>query len=229
MLLRATVSIDELRKLLDQLVPLRIHLQLAPGAKVAPQRWVELRDPTDTALVPGKGLRVVCSGAVRYDVGPIHAKVRIHQIALVLVPAVTHHADGTRGLELTLEVEKADTAMPDGLDALLIAGINELMEPNAKHGVWRIEHAMKAKLPLPPHLVPLEAFHIGASWTGVEVRERDFDVMLDLDAGITRTAEGLPTVEEVAAERAAEDAEAEHALRDPKVPKGYVNSAGGES
>jgi hypothetical protein len=224
MYLRATLTLAELRSLLDQLVPLRIHLELSEKRETQPQRWIELRDPTDVSLVPGRGLRVVCSGAVRYDVGPLHSRVRIREVALLLVPSVrTTTGDDANALSLRLEIERADIAMvPDGIDALIIAGVNEILAPKAEHASWSIDRAMKLKVPMPPQLVPLDAFHLGAQWTGVTVGKDHVELEMKLSAGVTRTEAGLPTVEEEVEQHQAEVLAEAQALRDATVPKGVV-------
>lgn len=205
MQLQAVVTLHELRALLDQLAPVRIHLGSQVDPEGSPERYIELEDPKDATLVPDLGLRIVCAGHVRYDVGPIHAKLTIREAVVLLSPRIEKHEDGTSALALVMEIERADLAMvPDGIDALIISGVNEILAPKATHVSWSFEKQMRARLPFPTALVPLDAFHIGAQWGAIHIDAQQVRFEMALAAEVTRSAQGLPDLAQDAAMRAAD-------------------------
>lgn len=219
--LQAHITLVELRLLLDQFAPVRVHLDSKDDARAPsekPERWIELFDPKAVTLVEGRGLRVECAGVVRYDLGPIPARLQVREATLILIPSI-ESVDGKRTLALTLEIERADLAMvPDGIDAMIVEKVNAILAPQATKVSWRIDHALDAHLPLPASLVPLDAFHIDGTWKEVRVERERVVIDLDVASGITRHALGVPTVEEDQALREADERSAVQVLNEARTP-----------
>jgi hypothetical protein len=219
--LQAHITLVELRLLLDQFAPVRVHLDSKddprpPSEK--PERWIELFDPQSVTLVEGRGLRAVCAGVVRYDLGPIPARLQVREATLILIPSI-ESVDGKEALALTLEIERADLAMvPDGIDQMIIDKVNAILAPQATKVTWRIDRALEGHLALPVNLVPLEAFHIAGTWKEVRVERERVVIDLEVASGITRQALGLPTMEEDQALREADERSAVDAINEARTP-----------
>lgn len=218
--LQAHISLVELRLLLDQFAPIRVHLDgddvHAPSER--PERWIELFDPQSVALVEGRGLRVQCAGVVRYDLGPIPARLRLRAATLMVIPSV-QAIDGTSSLGLTLEIERADLAMvPDGIDQMIVDKVNAILAPQATKVSWRIDRALDAHFSLPTNLVPLEAFHVDGTWKEVRVEREQVVFDLDVACGITRHALGLPSADEDRALRESDEKSAVHEINEHRSP-----------
>ncbi len=218
--LQAHISLVEFRLLLDQFAPIRIHLDgddaHAPDER--PERWIELFDPQSVVLVEGRGLRVECAGVVRYDLGPIPARLRLRSATLLVIPSV-QRVDGASALGITLEIEKADLALvPGAVDQMIVEKVNAILAPQATKVSWRIDRALDGHFTLPTNLVPLEAFHVDGTWREVLVEREQVVFDLDVACGITRHALGLPSADQDRALRTSDERSAVHEINEQRSP-----------
>lgn len=121
MWIAATITAEEARTLVDELLPVTLRLDDEPGT----ERYVELEDATEVRLVEGRGLRVTCPGRVRWSLPVLGTlEMRIKALTATLVPSV--QGDGaSASLRFQVDIEALDFEWVPGLVDQGIASIIE--------------------------------------------------------------------------------------------------------
>jgi hypothetical protein len=154
MWLVATVTLEEARGLIDELLPIRISLDDTPGT----ERFVALESPDLVEMVEGRGLRVACTGRVEWSTRLGTLEMRIKSARALLVPSVV--TEGTQSaLRFHLEIEALDFEWVPGL---VDAGIAEVIEKrlDKKPIAWRFSELFTRTLPMPASVTPPRAIDI---------------------------------------------------------------------
>ncbi|HJL15332.1 MAG TPA: hypothetical protein RMH99_06750 [Sandaracinaceae bacterium LLY-WYZ-13_1] len=147
------LSLEDLRVLLCELTPLRIHMSAPDG----PERWIELDEPSKVRLEAGRGARVKTSGRIRFTKAkvPVHAEVRC--VELSLIPTVVD--DGPEGFRLAfrIDIEDGDLVMvPDKIDDGIVSAVNRALTPRATKLIWRFSDTLRTELPLTARMQPVD-------------------------------------------------------------------------
>jgi hypothetical protein len=106
MRLEATLARDDLRNVLADAAPLKVRL----GQKGE----LLLGEPSEVALVPGRGLRLVCAAQLSWDLLGISVPVTLNSL-VVLVEPLVEKRDDADVLVFKLQIESADLAMVPSL------------------------------------------------------------------------------------------------------------------
>src|SRR5687768_11850464 len=86
---------SQITELLSQFAPVRIHL----ASPDEDRSWVELDEPREITLLEGRGLRVVCTGRIRYAVAGLKVPLEIRRVQLLLEPRVVERVESEPRLE----------------------------------------------------------------------------------------------------------------------------------
>ena len=154
MQLDITISRDEWAEALDELLPLKVHLDDDP----ATDRWLWLGSRSSFELVPGVGLRVAAPAEIRWSTAIGDLPLRLHELRVMLRPYVADRGDGG-SLVLSLHVEETDFAL---LPAFVDRGVMKWMnEQLVKHDIsWSFARALSRDVQLPKDLDPVSTMSL---------------------------------------------------------------------
>lgn len=152
MYLVATVTLEEAKALLVDVLPIKVRLDDDPEE----ERYLALDEPTLVEMVEGKGLRIGCSGSVAWSL-PLVGTVtmRIKQAQAILVPSVLD-TEGRAALRFHLDIEALDF---EWVPTLVDKGIAEIIEKRlgAKNLEWVVSDTFGRSIPMPASVTPPRA------------------------------------------------------------------------
>jgi hypothetical protein len=152
MYLVATVTLEEAKALLVDVLPIKIRLDDDPDA----ERYLALDEPTLVEMVEGKGLRIGCAGSVVWSL-PVIGTVSMHikKAQAVLVPSVLD-ADTRATLRFHFDIEALDF---EWVPTLVDKGIAEVIEKRlgAKPLEWHVSDTFNRSIPMPASVSPPRA------------------------------------------------------------------------
>ena len=184
MYIDAIVTASEIATLLAQFAPIRIHLT----ATDEDRSWVELERPDEVQMVPGRGVRVVCSGRLRYAVAGIKLPLSIRRIQVLLEPKVVELGPEAQRLDFGLRIEDADLENIPGLvDRAIVGKVNDALTPETTSMLWQFSRTLALDVQLPERLEPLQTLLLRAPAGVVSVTPEGVGLRLHLDAGLTRS------------------------------------------
>jgi hypothetical protein len=158
MWLEAIVTRDDLAELLEEVHPLKIHLE--PNEDQ--ERWIELGRPQDVSLVRDVGLRVTCPARLQWTVIGTHPTIMIDSLTMLLRPTVVQKSRG-HVLDLHVQIDEADVrGLPSFLDATIVKAVNVALA--AKSLSWNFTETLTHKVGLPASLDPLDSLQIQVTW-----------------------------------------------------------------
>ena len=184
MYIDAILTASEIATLLGQFAPIRIHLT----ATDEDRSWVELERPDEVQMVPGRGVRVVCSGRLRYAVAGIKLPLSIRRIQVLLEPKIVELGADEQRLDFALHIEDADLENIPGLvDRAIVGKVNDALTPEATSMLWEFSRTLALNVRLPERLEPLEQLLLRAPGGVVSVTHEGVGLRVHLNAGLTRT------------------------------------------
>jgi hypothetical protein len=180
----AVLKASEIATLLGQFAPIRIHLTPTDEDR----SWVELEQPREVEMVPGRGIRVVCSGRLRYALGGIKLPLSIRRIQILLEPKIVDLGPGEQRLDFALQIEDADLENVPGLvDRAIVGKVNDSLTPETTSMLWEFSRTFHIDVNLPERLEPLHQLLLRAPIGAVTVTTDGVALRLHLDLGLTRT------------------------------------------
>lgn len=187
MLIKVVLSFEELVELVHQLAPIRIHI--GPDDDVT--RCVELEEPHNIYLVPGKGLHLEASGQVRYDVFGITFAAKISNVRLLIEPRIevrpATSEEPSPVLLFSLHIEDGSLRLvPSLIDQRIIGRVNEVLTPDATKMLWEFPDTLTQSFSLPERLQPLDAFLVESGAGEVDVTDDEVGFAVKLDANLIR-------------------------------------------
>ena len=178
---RATIE-----QVIYDFAPVRIHLTRTDEDR----SFIDLEDPTLVEMVPGRGVRVVCSGRVRYALGPMAVPLRLRRAAVLLVPEVVQGSNGAPALGFGIEIEEGDLELLPGLVEGAIADrVNAVLKPAESPLRCELGALLTKSFKLPERLEPLDCFGIRVRDASVVVDDRGLSLSVTLDLRVSRTRE----------------------------------------
>jgi hypothetical protein len=173
----------EVRDLLAQVAPLRIHLTDGDEDR----RWVELEPPSEVSFSPGEGIRIVTHGRLRHELAGVGLPFGIRRVQILFSPEIVAGHHGQR-LDFRLRVEQADLENVPGLvEAVVIAKVNQALEPERLGMYWELTQTLELSVSLPERFEPLDRFLSGARTAQVTVTHDSLILRLSLELGMSRT------------------------------------------
>lgn len=184
MYIDAVVTASEIATLLEQFAPIRIHLTPTDEDR----SWVELEQPREITMVAGRGIRVVCSGRLRYALAGITLPLSIRRIQVLLEPKIVDLGPDAQRLDFVLQIEDADLENVPGLvDRAIVGKVNASLTPEATHMLWQFSRTLDQAFDLPERLEPLHQLLLRAPAGAVAVTPDGVALRLHLNAALTRT------------------------------------------
>jgi hypothetical protein len=183
MLIELALGLEDIVALLREATPLRIHLTDTDEDR----RWVEIEPPSDVALVPHVGLRVVSHGRIRYELAGLQLPFTIRRLQILFEPVVVSSGAEER-LDFKLSIEQADLELvPSFGERALINAVNEALEPARLGMLWPFGRLLERALPLPARFEPLRDFLLQGPMGTVSVTANELRFRLNVDLGFSRS------------------------------------------
>jgi hypothetical protein len=177
MRLEATLTREDLKSLVDELMPVTILL----GQKGK----LSLSDPTGLELMPNHGLRVSCHAHGSWEVLGVGVPITLTSLAILLEPSFAMRPDGDV-LVFKLQIVSADIAMVPGVIAHRIVDLvnGELAEKHVELA-WRFRKTLSHEFSLPESLENLASIGLTATAGSLEITPAAlvFNVAFETDVG----------------------------------------------
>jgi hypothetical protein len=182
------VRLDEatLRRMLDEILPVTVLLD-DPGETNA--RWVTIERARRLDLIPGEGIRLATSGAMRWPISFVPMTVRLAALQLLLRPIVVGDGPTTRVLFRPF-IEHADfERLPGFVDRGITAILNRALEKRSERLEWRVAESLALRFQLPETLVPLERARVDAVAAALSIDEGGISIGVTLNVGVARAGD----------------------------------------
>jgi hypothetical protein len=182
------VRLDEatLQRMLDEILPITVLLD---DAGTPNGRWVMLERARRLELIPGEGIRLATSGAMRWPISFVPMTVRLAALQLLLRPIVVGDGAATR-VRFRPLIEYADfERLPGFVDRGIVSIINRALETRSERLEWRVAESLALRFQLPETLVPLERARVDVVAAALTIDERGISVGVTLDVGVTRAGD----------------------------------------
>lgn len=175
---------NDIVRFIGELAPVRIHMTEAERDR----RWLELDKPTEVTLVPLRGVRIQTSGRLKYAVAGVKVPATIRSMTLMLVPELSLDDHERPALGFKLQIEDADLKFIPGLvDDRLIKLVNDSLNPDTTHMIWRFGALLTRALPITERLDPLDHLHLVADGADVHVDEDQLRLRVRCLAALSRS------------------------------------------
>jgi hypothetical protein len=179
-----TLSLGEIKRLLDEVAPVRIHLT----ARDEDRRFVELERPREVSMVPGEGVRIVTDGRVRHELAGVGLPFEVRRVQLLFIPRIVQGHHGQR-LDFGFRVEEGDLEnLPGLVENVVIAKVNPLLEAERLGACWEIGKTLALSLTMAERFEPLDRLLLGARAAALSVTHDSLILRLSLGIQVTRSA-----------------------------------------
>jgi hypothetical protein len=180
MRLEATLLLQDLSALIDQLLPLKISFGQDARA------YLSLSDRQSVELVPEVGLRVGCCAKLSWPVLGIDVPVVLKSLSVLLRPTVARRADAFV-LVFQLEIERMDLAvLPALADRHVTEKVNRELDARQVELAWDFTNTLSHSFHLPPLLATVDSFALRVVDGAVHIDEQQLRLTIGFSAGITR-------------------------------------------
>lgn len=174
--LTATVSKDEIIRLVRELTPLRIDLGRT--------RSVSFGTPEVVELVEGTGLRVRGNARMIWEVAGLPLPVSLRAWQLLLAPSVVIR-DETLVLVFDPVLEALDfKRVPGFFDERIASAINEGVATQRRKLAWNVSRGLSWEWPLPKRVVPGKTVEITPTSASVTVTATELRVDVAFDGHV---------------------------------------------
>jgi len=178
--IEATLLPDDVEQIVRQFVPLEVAL----GKDGTSSAAIAVEEVTAISLVPGTGVRVLCSARIRWPILGIRLPVIVQRLGILLLPSI-RSADGEERLVLQLRLESADIAwVPSRVDQSITEHVNRELADHRVELVWNFQHALTRVFPLPPGLRTAASLQLRVEGGRVEVTEGGLRLSVSLAASV---------------------------------------------
>lgn len=175
---------ENVRRLLGEFFPATIDLD--PLGSDPQRRFIRVARPTHLDFVEGHGVRVRAGADLQWSAIGFAVPVTIHELELLLVPAVTQDERGPK-LVFRPTLEHADLALvPSFADAAITRRINAALAAEGDLLAWHFGESLGLTVPLPANLSPVDAMHLSAGEVTIRVQDRVIVTTLDLELSFSR-------------------------------------------
>lgn len=158
MWLEAIIAKEDLVVVLNQILPVKIHLDDDDKT----DRWIFLDRATDIDLIPEKGLRLACPAEIMWSLASVHVPIKLHMLQVLLRPEIVTKPTGDI-LVFNLELEEADfRGIPGLVDGAIIKTVNSAL---AKQELaWDFTKTLTNTVKMPKLLDPISSLSINIGW-----------------------------------------------------------------
>lgn len=198
MWLEAVITREDLVHVLDEFLPVKIHLDEDDST----ERWLLLGRATEVALVPDEGLHVLCPATLCWSLAGMNPTITLDPLAVMIRPEMVEKETGYV-LEFQIEVEEADIhGLPSFIDTTIVKAVNGALA--AKRFAWNFTETLKFSVDMPKTFQPSEVLKMGVGWGRRRISAEALVLAVSFKLGFVRgEADGMKQEEEVKkAERA---------------------------
>jgi hypothetical protein len=157
MWLEAIVSREDLVRLLDQLLPVKINLDVPET-----DRWIKVGRATAVDLVADAGLRVSCPAELKWEIAGMGPTLTVETISLLLRPDVVEHGNG-HTLDFHIEIEDVDIrGVPTVIESAILRKVNARLESEKLS--WNFTDTLTYSVPIGQLLESIASLNIGVAW-----------------------------------------------------------------
>ena len=162
--LSALLDRDTLRSLLEQLTPLRVALD-----EQDPNRFFLIDRPDLLEFVAGTGVRIRTSARLQWTLAGMIIPLTVKSATFLLEPWLSPPPHLGR-LNFRLQLEQMDLKnVPAMVDEQVALRANKFLGALGETLGWSFGETLSARLAMPAHLEPMEAFTLSAGAASVEV------------------------------------------------------------
>jgi len=179
-----TARLDEatIKQLLAELLPAKILLD-EEGDK---GRWVRIEPPGQVDFIADRGLRLQTSGQIQWLAAGLPINLTLNSVQLMLRPEIADDAHGGR-LVFRPALEELDLKnVPGFLDRGVAGIINGKLASQGDELAWEFGRSLAVNYPLPPTIVPHEAFQKSVRAAQVAVLHDALELTLTFDMRFSR-------------------------------------------
>jgi hypothetical protein len=179
-----TSRLDEetIRQLLGELLPVKILLD-EEGDK---GRWISIEPASQIDFVADRGLRLQTRGQIQWLAAGLPINLTLNTVQLMLRPEIANDPHGGR-LVFRPALEDLDLKnVPGFLDRGVAGMINSKLASKGDELAWDFGRNLTVNVPLPPSIVPLEAFQLSVRAARVAVLADAIELTLTFDMRFSR-------------------------------------------
>jgi hypothetical protein len=179
-----TARLDEatIEQLLGELLPATILLD-EEGDK---GRWMRIERPGHVDFIADQGLRLQTSGQIQWMAAGLPINLTLNSVQLMLRPEIAGDPHGGR-LVFRPALEELDLKnVPGFLDRSVAGIINGKLAKQGDELAWDFGRSLAVDYPLPPSIVPSEAFQLSVRAARVVVLADAVELTLTFDMRFSR-------------------------------------------
>jgi hypothetical protein len=186
MWLQALLTAEDITAALAEVTPLRIALD-----DEAPDRYLWLTPPSSVRFVPERGIRVIASARLQWDVVGITVPLTI-RVAEVLLRPFVEQVNGEDVLRFQAEIERLDLShVPSLVEGPIIARLNAKLAEPASYVSWNFMQTLDFDFKMPKSVAPLEKLRLFARWGAVRIQEDGLTLAVAFGFEATRDRNAL--------------------------------------
>jgi len=184
MQLTATVTKDDVVRIVESLTPLRIVIDEKKG------RTVSLGRPEMIELVPNAGLRIRGDAHITWDIAGVSIPVTIQTWQVVLVPRIAIRANTRPVLAFEPVVEALDLKLVPGfLSDKIAKTLREGIAENRDRIVWELARSLSKRIALPARVVSARAFELIVTKGEVSVTDAELRLAVTFATRVEKRVE----------------------------------------
>ncbi len=156
---------------------------------------IHLSDPSEVALIPDVGVRIVCKARLKWPFLGIRVPIVIHSLAVVLRAEILSREDADE-IVFKLELEHADFAgIPTLIDKQITEKINKELAEREIELCWKFAETLSHTFTLPSSLEGLSALSLRIARGRVKVTHEAMFFTVAFSTAVRRQAAGDPSSE----------------------------------
>jgi hypothetical protein len=180
MRIEAVLTKEDLSGILRQFAPSVIRLGEAGE--------LLLDEPTEVALIPERGMRVVCSASLHWPLLGISVPVAVRSLAVMVCPVIETRA-GAEALVFKVHIERVDiTLLPDFFDDRVTARVNEELAKKHVDLSWRFAEMLSHEFRLPDALASTAALGLDVNAGTVRISDHAVSFAVSFQTHVERRA-----------------------------------------
>ncbi|MDP9036776.1 MAG: hypothetical protein M3O50_18410 [Myxococcota bacterium] len=183
MWLEAILTKDDLHAIAAQFAPMRFRL--------GDNGQLDLDEPTEVSMVPGRGIRIVCAATLHWPVLGMDVPVSIRSAAVVVSLEVEARGDGA-ALVFKPEIEHANVALlPAMVDGRVTSLVNQELAKKHVELAWNFERTLSHVFPLPEALETTASLGLRVKAGAVKINVDALGFAVSFDTEVQRRVNGV--------------------------------------
>lgn len=177
MRIEAILSAEDLAAMIREVAPLSIHF--------GKDDRLELTDPSEVALVPDAGLRIVCKGRVQWTLLGIGVPIALNSLEVLLRPEIVQQSQGNV-LVFTIEIGHADlSGIPAMIDNKITDAVNKALQEKRVELVWDFGKTLSHRFKMPDAVKPLDAVAFDVCGGQLKITHEALVLAIEFRSGVS--------------------------------------------